>query len=665
MKGWRKGLGLLPALGMMVGCGGVAGPEETAEAPALKSAEAAAVTEACEPRTVHTDESYGVTYDTYVEQDAAGTAHGTSTKLVSDGSPRQDTYLDFRFSLLDESFIRARIRLYATDGSTNGPALYRTSSGWTDTLTWSTRPAPIGGAVANVGEVASGSWVEYDVTSVVTGSGAHAFVLIPEGGNGVDFVSREDSRQDLRPQLVLTYAHTVCTYQGTGGEVTDVQLEGGAGDETMQALATDSTGAYVVAGYYNGSGNLGGATFPGPKGLLLGRFRADGTHEWSSGFPQDSAEMNVTGVTLTPLGNVLVVGYYMGTPQLGTFTLPTAPLYGTFLAKFSPSGRLTWARGFTASYGHGEDIDHLSVIPRAVATDANGSLIVTGFFFGNTNLGGGLLYAGPSSTPYNDAYPGLFIAKYSWEGNHLWSKAYDAGSYGTWGESLATDSAGNVLLGGYASSTSGGAPVLGATSRETPVIAKFSPDGTLLWNRALNGARGTVVGVAALPGDAVAFAGRFNRTFTFAGQTLASSQANEPDGGNTDVMLGVLEAVGTDRWARRHGDDNTESVTRMVVDAQGNFRLAGTHVDPVNLGGGTIGAPRGTSAHVFVASYGPDGVHQWSRSVGPSFSWQPLLGVTPDGSTLFGGTISGPTFVHTTQYGPPQGADLFLLKLTP
>ncbi|MBE4753228.1 DNRLRE domain-containing protein [Corallococcus sp. ZKHCc1 1396] len=654
---------MLPALGLMVACGGGDGLEATEDAPALRSTKAAAVTEQCQPRTVYTEDHLSATYDTYVEQASPDASHGTSVMLVSDGSPRQETYLDFRFSGFD-GFIQARLRLFASDGSTNGPALYKTQSGWTDTLTWNTRPAPVGTALGNVGEVASGSWVEYDVSSVVKGSGAHAFVLVPEGGNGMDFVSNEDPRRELRPVLVLTHAHTVCTYQGSGGGLTQAVLRGGGGDEVVQALATTSNGGHVVAGVYTGAGSLGGATFPSQGGLMLGRFHPDGTHEWSRAFPQASATLTVTSVTLTPLGNVLVVGGYAGTPDFGQGPLPTSPYYGTFIAKFSPVGQLTWAKGFTAGLVTGDGYDPLPIRANAVATDANGSLIFTGYFFGRANLGGGELYAGPGGGAFDDAVPGMFIAKYSWEGVHLWSRAYEGGLWGAQGEGLATDSAGNVLLAGYASRNADGSPVLGATHRENPLVAKFSPAGTLLWSRALNGAQGRMVGVAALPGDAVAFAGNFTRRFTFAGQTLESTQADEWDGGNADVMLGALEASGTDRWARKHGADAAESVSKVAVDAQGRFKLAGISGGAVDLGGGLIGPTRGNDPQSFVASYGPDGAHQWSRIVGTNHS-DPLVAVTPDGTTLFGGTLRGITHVGPTPFGPSRGADLLLLKLAP
>lgn len=657
VKQWRRELGLLPALAWMVGCGGVAGPEETGSAPPaeVREAEARAVTADCKPVTYYSYEDISVTYDTYVAQDSPTSRYDTSTKLVSDGSPRQDVYLRFDYGDFGP-IVGAKLRLYATDGSTNGPVLYTTSANWTS-LTWNTRPAPTGAALGNVGEVTSGSWVEYDVTGKVGGSGTYGFVLIPEGGNGVDFVSSNDVRYELRPHLLLKKAHTVCSYQGTGGQLGPVWQKGGAGGEEVHALATDSgSGAFVIAGGYTGSASLGGATFPTPGGLMLGRFRADGSHEWSRAYPQANATLDVTGITLTPLGNVLMVGHYLGTPDFGTGPLPTASgyAYGTFIAKFSPSGRITWVKGFTARNVHADgDVDPESIMPWAVATDANGSLIVTGTFFGETNLGGGRLFAGDFSRASEDANPGLFIAKFSWEGNHLWSHALEAGSSPTAGRALATDSAGNVLLGGVVSRPN---PL--ATGPEDPLIAKFSPTGNLLWTRVLHGAIGEVRGVAVLPGDAVAFGGHFSRSFTFAGQTLTGSEADEYEG-NPDLMLGVLESSGADRQARRYGDTPVDYLTRLVADPRGNLVVMGWTSGGSGVGGGPIGSPVGGNG--FVASYTATGAHRWSRALDVAS----VLGVTPDGSTLVGGSFSGTVQVEGTQYGPARNRDVLMLKLLP
>ncbi|WNG20262.1 DNRLRE domain-containing protein [Cystobacter fuscus] len=667
---WWRGLGLLPALGWVaVGCGGVAESEApgTAAEVMMQSVEARTAAEDCKPITLYTQSGYGPSHDTYVVEDSPNMNYGAATKLVSDGAPRQETFLRFNVSR-DEPIVSAKIRLFAKAGSSNGPALYATSTQWDEnSLTWSTRPAPVGGPLSNLGEITSETWVDYDVTAAVKGPGDYAFVLLPEGGDGVEFGSMEDTRPPLHPMLILQHAHSECTYRGTGGTVSKVFQKGGAGDEQVQVMATDGTGAFVVAGTYTGNGSLGGATFPGQGGLMLGRFRADGSHEWSRAYPQAAASLTATGVALTPLGNILVVGTYAGSPDLGTGPFPSTSVWypGTFIAKFSPSGQLVWARGFSAIVNAAEG-DAGAIRAQAVATDANGSLIVTGYFYGWTDLGGGELFAGLGSTAYEEPAPGMFIAKFSWEGEHLWSRAYSGGNSGAEGQSLATDSAGNVLLGGYVSLSNVEEDVLGATGPRNPLIARFSPEGVLQWARVLHGASGRVTGVAALPGDAVAFGGDFIKSFTFGGQTVSSAGAGEFDGGEEDVLLGVLEASGADRWARRYGTLTGEYVRRMVVDAWGNLQVVGVFRGRSDVGGGTIGA-NWQLAHGFVASYGPNGAHRWSRALAPDLdTLDPvLLAVTPEGATLVGGTYLGTVQVESTRYGPSVGQDLLLLKLAP
>jgi hypothetical protein len=99
----------------------------------------------------------------------------------------------------------ATLRLWVTNGSSNGPSLYQTDSSWTETgITWNNRPAATSGAIANAGSIPAGTWAEFNVTSVVTGNGTYDFVLQPDSTAGVTFTSREGTAAN-RPQLVLTF----------------------------------------------------------------------------------------------------------------------------------------------------------------------------------------------------------------------------------------------------------------------------------------------------------------------------------------------------------------------------------------------------------------------------------------------------------------------------
>jgi len=97
----------------------------------------------------------------------------------------------------------ARLRLYVTDnGTNNGPAIYATDTSWTeDNITWNNRPARTSEAVDNKERLGTNSWVEYDVTSLVTGSGTLSFVLVADSSDGVVFSSRQGEQP---PQLMLT-----------------------------------------------------------------------------------------------------------------------------------------------------------------------------------------------------------------------------------------------------------------------------------------------------------------------------------------------------------------------------------------------------------------------------------------------------------------------------
>lgn len=130
------------------------------------------------------------------------TNHGTVTRLDVD-NPGENSYIRFHVSGVTGPVTSAVLRLHVTNGSSNGPSLYPTSSDWTETaINWNNKPAATGGAVANLGSIASGTWVEMDLTTVVTGDGAYDFALLPDSTDGASFYSREGSSP---PELVVTY----------------------------------------------------------------------------------------------------------------------------------------------------------------------------------------------------------------------------------------------------------------------------------------------------------------------------------------------------------------------------------------------------------------------------------------------------------------------------
>jgi chitodextrinase len=144
------------------------------------------------------------TADARVEEANASSNFGTVSPLRVDGGTgtHVESYLTFTASGLTGTVRRATLRLYALSGTVDGPTVAPTSTGWSETgITWANKPAPTGQAVVDLGAITTGTWVDIDVTALVTGNGSYGFQLSGQSTDGVDFHSKEATN---RPQLVIT-----------------------------------------------------------------------------------------------------------------------------------------------------------------------------------------------------------------------------------------------------------------------------------------------------------------------------------------------------------------------------------------------------------------------------------------------------------------------------
>jgi glucose/arabinose dehydrogenase/PKD repeat protein len=148
--------------------------------------------------------------DAYVEEANPGTNFGTATFLRTDagGNPDVDSYLRFAVAGIQGKVTGAKLRLFSTSNTIDGPAAYPTSNTWTENgITWGNKPAPTGTALADTGAVSTGAWVEWDVGAFVTGPGTYSFQMHQAVSDGVNFNSRESTNTTRRPELVLTVAN--------------------------------------------------------------------------------------------------------------------------------------------------------------------------------------------------------------------------------------------------------------------------------------------------------------------------------------------------------------------------------------------------------------------------------------------------------------------------
>lgn len=665
MYGWA-----LAALVLLTRCGGT---EVELEAQALEVArsELGAQLADCMPRTDTYFRAAGASMDGSVSQGESGKSFGSVPTLHTDGVPRQESYLQFKVNTGGLAVREAWLELQSTSSTGNGPRLYRTENDWTErNLTWNNRPALRARPLGNMGAINTQSRVRFNLTGTVTDSDTYSFGLIPDSGDGVSFASSESEDDQSRPALhYVLESPSFCSYRGTGGGLTGwARQQGGSGHDELDAMARHPEGGFVAAGRF------GEVSFPPGEGLALARYSDTGATVWSRMVATE--KVRVSHLALTPLGNILVVGNYHGAPDLGSGPLPLIPedepWAGFFVAKFNPRGGSVWAHGFASRGDLGR---YQPVEPYAVTTDANGSLIVTGLFSGEMNLGGGKLKSNAKGKTGYSWGEGGFLAKFSWEGHHLWSRAFQSGEEPAfagfiYGGAVATDEEGNVLVGGSASASTDLGD--GRLRHRAPFLAKYSPTGELLWKRVFKGAYGEVADVKPQGSGAVVFAGNFGDTFHFAGQRYVGGdpQASYPEVPNTNGFLGAMTASGEDLWMSSVGTGTgfTLWFKELAVSEDGALTVVGEGEGVFDLGGGTLGfslgfSPWFSTQRGFVARYSPVGEHQWSRVLDHERDFK--LALQPGGGVLLGSSLAWDLALDGSLRTSQGSSDLLFLRLEP
>lgn len=186
--------------------------------------------------------------DSRVHEANSNTSYGTyGTVLYVDGGadPDVETYLRFTVAGISGTVTNAKLRVYLTDGSSNGPAVYPTSNTWVETgITWNNRPVRTGSALDDKGSVGKSVWVEYDVTVSVTGDGTYSFILATDSTDSITLSAREGS---FPAQLAVTVAAEPADALPTSAPQSTASPAPAAGQPTDSVVLPTSTAAAPTA----------------------------------------------------------------------------------------------------------------------------------------------------------------------------------------------------------------------------------------------------------------------------------------------------------------------------------------------------------------------------------------------------------------------------------
>jgi len=181
------------------------GPTATVDA-ATTTASSPSATSTSAAQTPGTSLVFLTEADARVKQTSPNNNYGNATTLQVDGANDAglESFIRFTVTGVSGPVQNALLRVYTLNNETiNGPAVYATEPSWSETeITWNNRPSRTSDALDNKDSLSPNTWVEYNVTSLVTGNGTFSFVLAGDSSDGVNFSSRQGKQP---PELVITF----------------------------------------------------------------------------------------------------------------------------------------------------------------------------------------------------------------------------------------------------------------------------------------------------------------------------------------------------------------------------------------------------------------------------------------------------------------------------
>jgi hypothetical protein len=256
--------------------------------------------------------------------------------------------------------------------------------------------------------------------------------------------------------------------------------------------------AFVSVSYESSEVDLGGGALPGRVGIGLAKYAPDGRHLWSRGFPMSGDIVPfVRSMAADSAGNLYIVGEHFDTAlSLGGAPLPA----GAFVAKYAPDGRHLWSRTWVHA--------GLSVNPAGLVVD---------------ELSGQVVLAGNVDVP-DDAPSGAIIARMRMAdgaGSFVRGLAFSGRPVVA---GLALDPSGNLaVVGNYSGTVDLGGGPFSTPLFTTPFVARYSPEVRHLWSRSLDGADGSATGVAAT-GTRIVVVGTYSGAFRFRGRSQPADE---------------------------------------------------------------------------------------------------------------------------------------------
>ena len=425
------------------------------------------------------------------------------------------------------------------------------------------------------------------------------------------------------------------------------KIAGDVSDQYARAVGIDSAGNVYVTGEFAGGIDLGGGPLisAGNNDIYVAKLDPAGALVWSKRFGSASGQ-TVYSIAVSPAGLVTLAGSTTGTFAFGASTVnPGTATEAAYVARLDADGNAVWAHelgysGISRAYG--------------VTVDSTGNTLIVGTFDACLYLGA--IGCGMATAGGQDVY----IAKYDAAGTFKWAKKYGDANHQS-GKSIATDSAGNILVAGDFKGTIafGGTTLTDSGVNGDMFVAKLDASGNSAWAHRYGGSQVDTLGKVAFDASGnIAFVGNFLGSVDFGGGALTSGNLGSG-------MVAKLSPAGVHLWSKATGAGNgTQYMNAVAFDADGNVLLAGAFSGSIAFGSQILSsAGFGDS---FVAKIDPQGTPIWSKRFGDNLQ-QHSSGVAaaPSGDIVVAGAAQGTTDFGSGPLASAGGYDAVIAAFAP
>jgi hypothetical protein len=234
---------------------------------------------------------------------------------------------------------------------------------------------------------------------------------------------------------------------------------GVSGQAFLGGLSTDSANNILVAGYYDGSLQVGNQSFgsSGSSDIFVAKFDSFINPKWATHHGSPQADY-ANAIAVDPGGAFALSGVIGATADLGGGNVSvTAP--SGFFAKYDGSGAYVWGQVYGGAPKTGFS---------SAAADSIGNFVFAGDTVGPVNFGAG---------PMPATSPNVYLAKLSGTGTAAWAKVF-GDTNGQDYAYAATDPTTNEVVFAFENRGTvdlGGGPLMATPTMSELVVGRFQP----------------------------------------------------------------------------------------------------------------------------------------------------------------------------------------------